>query len=77
MAADFDRLKDLILWARKERVAIHTLRVGDLAIDLTDMELAFPGPKPGKYESPWSEPPKSAYEAHARDMGLVKPTETA
>jgi len=37
---DDERSKDLLLWARKQRIAVQRITVGDVSIDLVDYRLA-------------------------------------
>lgn len=51
------RVRELLMWARKHRIAIAHIQVGDVTMDLTDMDIpeskqtsAPPAPRPSIYE---------------------------
>lgn len=47
------RVRDLILWARAEKIVLTRLRIGDVELELADTHLAgkLAGPKPGRTEA--------------------------
>lgn len=42
---DADTLKSLVMWARRERIAVHTLTVGTIHMEFSDLQAAGPPPR--------------------------------
>ena len=40
VSTDADEVKDLVLWARSERIAVSSIQVGQVRIEMADLTLA-------------------------------------
>lgn len=72
-------VKDLVLWAREQRVQITRLKVGDVELDFADIQLADDyaqvARRAAQSQGAWSPPtPPSKEDIYAELAGDVGPT---
>lgn len=69
-----DAIKDLLLWARKERIMLAHVQVGDVVLTVT-RDLRMASADDGR--APAEEARKSIYEQYAGPLNLDPPPEVA
>lgn len=65
-----EQVKELILWARQQRIQLGRVKLGDLELELVDLELLQPPPGQGELVSSVPDSPADMYAQMARERGL-------
>jgi len=71
-AAELNRLKKFLLWAKENEIQLHDVTFGDINITMTDLDLIEGQEEVKQYDGKVTAPePKSMYDHLARARGIM------